>query len=147
MMREFGCTQDTIAQRIGKDRSTIANLTRLVNLPPEIQSLVESGDLTTGHAKVLLGLHGPEAQIALANSIVRRHLSVRQTEQEAARTGRAGRAKRPVQVPAAYPDLEERLRRRLGTRVNIVKNRRGGKIVIQFFSAEELDRLIEILLG
>jgi ParB family chromosome partitioning protein len=147
MMREFDYTQETIAQRIGKDRSTIANLVRLVNLPPEVQSLVESGDLTTGHAKVLLGLHGPEHQIRLAHHIVQGQLSVRQAEQVATRAARGGRPKRAVRIPAVYPDLEEQLRRRLGTRVNIVKNRRGGKIVVQYFSAEELDRLVELLLG
>jgi ParB family chromosome partitioning protein len=146
MMKEFGYTQDSIAQRIGKDRSTIANMTRLVNLPPEVQGLVESGDITTGHAKVILGLHGPETQIRLAKQIVQGGLSVRQAEQEAARAARPGKARRPLRIPAAYPDLEERLRKRLGTRVNIVKNRRGGKIVVQYFSTEELDRLVEILL-
>ena len=146
MMKEFGYTQDTIAQRIGKDRSTIANMTRLVNLPPEVQGLVESGDITTGHAKVILGLHGSETQIRLAKQIVQGRLSVRQAEQEAARTARPGKVRRSLRIPAAYPDLEDRLRRRLGTRVNILKNRRGGKIVVQYFSSEELDRLVEILL-
>lgn len=146
MMKEFGYTQDTVAQRIGKDRSTIANMTRLVNLPPEVQGLVESGDITTGHAKVILGLHGSETQIRLAKQIVQGRLSVRQAEQEAARAARPRNTRRPLRIPAAYPDLEERLRKRLGTRVNIVKGRRGGKIVVQYFSTEELDRLVEILL-
>jgi ParB family chromosome partitioning protein len=147
MMREFDHTQESIAQRIGKDRSTVANLIRLINLPPEVQSLVESGDLTTGHAKVVLGVQGPEAQVRLARRIVEGQLSVRQAEHLAVRATRAGRARRTVRVPAAYPDLEERLRRRLGTRVNIVKNRSGGKIVLEFYSADELDRLVELLLG
>jgi ParB family chromosome partitioning protein len=147
MMREFEHTQESIAQRIGKDRSTVANLIRLINLPPEVQSLVESGELTTGHAKVLLGVQGPEPQVRLARRIVEGQLSVRQAEHVVARVTRAGRPRRTVRVPAAYPDLEEQLRRRLGTRVNIVKNRRGGKIVVEFFSAEELDRLVELLLG
>ena len=147
MLKEFAYTQDTIAQRIGKDRSTVANMMRLINLPPEVQSQVEAGQLTTGHAKVILGLDRPEAQIALANRIIHGQLSVRQAEKEAARAIRLLRGKRAVRLPSAYPDLEDKLQRRLGTRVKILKHRRGGKIVVEYFSADELDRLVEVLLG
>jgi ParB family chromosome partitioning protein len=147
MLREFGYTQDTIAQRIGKDRSTIANMMRLVNLPSEVQSLVESGDLTTGHAKVVLGLDRPEAQSRLAHLIVQGQWSVRQAEKMTAKAMRSPKAKKAARLPGPYPDLEERLQRRLGTRINIVKSRRGGRIVVHYFSASELDRLVEMLLA
>lgn len=147
MLKEFGYTQDSIAQRIAKDRSTVANMMRLLNLPSEIQSFVESGELSTGHAKVILGLERPEAQVRLANQIREGQWSVREAERMASQLLRSPKRKRAVRVPSPYPDLEERLQKRLGTRVNIVKNRRGGKIVVQYFSAPELDRLIEVLLG
>ena len=143
LITEFGFTQEAVAQRIGKDRSSIANIARLLNLPADIQQLIESGGLTTGHAKVLLGLPGPEAQLRLARHIMERHLSVRQAEQLASQSARS----RPT-VKRAQPasDLEERLQRRLGTKVSIQNGRRGGKIVLHFFGRTELDRLVELLL-
>ena len=147
LVNEFGLTQDAVAQRIGKDRSSIANIVRLVNLPNEIQGLMESGQLTTGHAKVLLGLTHPELQLKLARQIVESQLSVRQAEQLVARLGRATKGRRPAKRTGAYTDLEERLQRQLGTRVSIVAGRRGGKIVLDYFTSEDLDRLVEMLLG
>lgn len=147
MMKEFGYSQDTLAQRIGKDRSTIANLVRLIHLPAEIQRLVEAGSLSLGHAKVILGLSQSELQLQLAQIIVRNQMSVRDAEKWNPGASRVGKRKKAILVPGPYGDLEERLRKRLATRVTITKNRRGGKIVIQYFSAPELDHLIEILLG
>ena len=144
LITEFGFTQESVAQRIGKDRSSIANIARLLNLPQAIQQLVESGGLTTGHAKVLLGLPSPEAQLRLARQIIERHLSVRQAEELAAHS-----SPRPQQaVKRAQPasDLEERLQKRLGTKVSVQNGRRGGKIVLHFFGRTELDRLLELLL-
>ena len=80
LIQEFGFTQEVVAQRIGKDRSSIANIARLVNLPKEVQDLVESGALSTGHAKVILGLSSLQAQLTLARQIVESQLSVRQAE-------------------------------------------------------------------
>lgn len=147
MMKEFGYSQDMLAQRIGKDRSTVANLVRLVHLPADVQSLVESGALSLGHAKVILGLSQPETQVQLAQAIVRDQMSVREAEKWASGASRAGKRRKRIHVPSPYSDVEERLRKRLGTRVTITKNRRGGKIVIQYFSAPELEHLIEVLLG
>ncbi|MEW6542697.1 MAG: ParB/RepB/Spo0J family partition protein [Nitrospirota bacterium] len=147
MVAEFGFTQDALAQRIGKDRSSVANIVRLVNLPNEIQQLVESGHLSSGHAKVLLGLPKGEAQINLARQIVKDQLSVRQAEHLAESRVKGRKARRSAPRQKAYPDLEERLQRRLGTKVSIVKGRSGGKIVLDYFSTAELDRLVELLLG
>ena len=143
LITEFGFTQEAVAQRIGKDRSSIANIARLLNLPADIQQLIESGGLTTGHAKVLLGLPGPEAQLRLARHIMERHLSVRQAEQLASQSVRS---RPPVKRTQPASDLEERLQRRLGTKVSIQNGRRGGKIVLHFFGRTELDRLVELLL-
>ncbi|MBM4132646.1 MAG: ParB/RepB/Spo0J family partition protein [Nitrospira sp.] len=147
MGKEFGFTQDSIAQQIGKDRSSVANIARLVNLPNEIQSLVESGKLSTGHAKVLLGLPKTESQLKLARHIVSAELSVRQAERLATSQPRTAKPKQQGRAARAYPDLEERLQRRLGTRVSIVKGRSGGQIQIDYFTPAELDRLVELLLG
>ncbi|MFM8552535.1 MAG: ParB/RepB/Spo0J family partition protein [Nitrospiraceae bacterium] len=147
MAKEFGFTQDAIAQQIGKERSSVANTARLINLPNEIQSLVESGQLSTGHAKVLLGLTKAEAQLKLARHIVAGQLSVRQAERLATSQPKAAKPKRASRMARTYPDLEEQLQRRLGTRVAIVKGRSGGQIQIDYFTSAELDRLVELLLG
>jgi ParB family chromosome partitioning protein len=144
LLNEFGFTQETVAQRIGKDRSSIANIARLVNLPNEIQRLIESGVLSTGHAKVILGLTHADAQLKLARQIIEHQLTVRQAEKTAAngsKTARTARRQKP------YPDLEDKLQKHFGTRVSIARSRRGGKIVLHYFAPEELDRLLELLLG
>ncbi|WP_447978799.1 ParB/RepB/Spo0J family partition protein [Candidatus Nitrospira bockiana] len=141
---EFGFTQESVAQRIGKDRSSVANIARLIQLPHDIQQLIENGQLSTGHAKVLLGLSSAEAQRTLAREILAGALSVRQAEKLAASHARPHR---PRTRTTPYADVEERLQRRLGTRVSIAKGRRGGRIVLHYFGPEELDRLLEILLA
>jgi ParB family transcriptional regulator, chromosome partitioning protein len=143
LITEFGFTQEGVAQRIGKDRSSVANIARLLNLPTEIQQLIESGALTTGHAKVLLGLPGLEAQVRLARQIMERHLSVRQAEQLASHSTRP---QPPAKRAQPASDLEERLQKRLGTKVSVQHGRRSGKIVLHFFGRTELDRLLELLL-
>ena len=147
LINEFAFTQDTVAQRLGKDRSSIANIVRLVNLPNEIQVLIESSAISTGHAKVILGLPRPEGQIKLARRIVEGQLSVRQAEKAAAGESRVSKVKTGIRQQKAYPDVEDRLQKRLGTRVSILKSRRGGKIVIHYFTSAELDRLLEAILG
>lgn len=147
MLNEFGLTQNAIAEKVACDRSSVANLLRLMSLPHEVQQMVESDQLSTGHAKVILGLVTAEAQLNLAQQIVKDQLSVREAEQlvqahvEARKPG-----KRPMRVPLRS-DLEERLQKRLGTRVDVQKRRRGGKIVIHYFSPEELDGVVERLLN
>ena len=147
LLNEFEFSQDTIAQRTGKDRSTIANMVRLVNLPYEIQRLLESFQLSTGHAKVILGVGRPEAQLRLARLIVQGQLSVRQAEKLAATEVGPLKARHRSRPSPLYPDLTQKLQKRLGTRVGIQKSRKGGKIIIQYFSVADLDRLVELLLG
>lgn len=143
LITEFGLTQEQVAQRIGKDRSSIANISRLTNLPHDIQQLLELGQLTTGHAKVILGLSTPAAQHSLTRSIIDGQLSVRQAEKIAAQ---ASKPRRAPGRPTPHSDIEDRLQKHLGTRVTIQKGRRGGKILLHYFGPEELDRLIEMLL-
>ncbi len=144
---EFGLTQETLAQNVGKDRSSVANSLRLLNLPNEIKELVESLKISMGHAKVLLGLSRLELQLKLAKQIVEGQLSVRQAEQLVASGLRSMHSKQGMKRLVAYPDLEEQLRKRLGTKVLIHKGRKGGRIEIHYYEPADLNRLIDMMLG
>jgi ParB family chromosome partitioning protein len=147
MMNEFGLTQDIIAQRVGCERSSIANVVRLINLPSEVQQLIETNQLSMGHAKVVLGLPGQNEQLRVAQRVVSKALSVRETEKliESSSAAKKRGAKELRRTP--WSDIEERLQKRLGTKVMIQKGKRGGKIVIHYFSPPELDGIIEMLLN
>ena len=146
MMNEFGLTQDIIAQRVGCERSSIANSVRLMNLPMEVQELIESGQLSAGHAKVILGLANPAEQLRVANLVIVRNLSVRETEKILASSViiRKRNAKEPRRSPLL--DVEERLQKRLGTKVSVLNGKSGGKVIIHYFSPAELDGILEQLL-
>jgi ParB family transcriptional regulator, chromosome partitioning protein len=147
MMNEFGLTQDIIAQRVSCERSSIANVVRLINLPSEVQQLIESNQLSMGHAKVILGLPGQNEQLRVAQLVVSKALSVRETEKliESSPVAKQRRAKELRRTP--WSDVEERLQKRFGTKVIIQQGRRGGKIVIHYFSPPELDGILETLLN
>ena len=146
MMNEFGLTQDIIAQRISCERSSIANVVRLMNLPAEIQQLIETNQLSMGHAKVILGLPGQNEQLRVSQLVVSKALSVRETEKlvESSPVAKKRGTKELRRTP--WSDVEERLQKRLGTKVIIQKGRRGGKIIIHYFSPPELDGILETLL-
>jgi ParB family chromosome partitioning protein len=147
MMNEFGLTQDIIAQRVGCERSSIANVVRLINLPSGIQQLIETNQLSMGHAKVILGLPSQNEQFRVAQLVVSKALSVRETEKliESSPVARKRGTKELRRTP--WSDVEERLQKRFGTKVMIQKGRRGGKIVIHYFSPPELDGILETLLN
>ena len=146
LMTEFGLTQELVAKSVGKDRSSVANITRLVLLPQEIQNLVESGELTLGHAKVLASLQGSEDQLKIGRQIVQKQLSVRQVEQLVSGLKKRVRPRLVVSKQGVYQDTEERMRKRLGTKASIKKGHRGGQIIIHFFSDEELERILDLIL-
>lgn len=156
LVDEFSLTIQEVAERVGKDRATISNFMRLLRLPDEVQDLVRSGKISMGHAKAILTVKEPSAQIGLANKIISEHLSVRAIEAIVARevvldtrtkntTSESPKTKGSGPIPA-YPELEERLRNTLGTKVTVQKKRKGGQVELHFFSDEELDRLVQILL-
>jgi ParB family chromosome partitioning protein len=147
MMNEFGLTQDAIAAKVGRDRSSVANFVRLIHLHPELQELVQGGTLTTGHAKALLGLSSPEDQLRIGKMVASGALSVRETEKlvELSLAGKKRQPKAPASSP--WADLEARLQKRLGTKVTIHPQNQGGKIVIHYFSPAELDGIVETLLS
>jgi ParB family chromosome partitioning protein len=149
----FSLTQAEIAQSVGKDRSTVANLLRLLALPPSIRRLLEGGDLSMGHARALLAVADPARAGELARLAVREGWSVREVERRAGEgTGSAGaRRKKKRSASAGDPAvkaLEEALREALSTRVSVRLGRRGiGTIELTFHGIEDLDRIVEVLTG
>jgi ParB family transcriptional regulator, chromosome partitioning protein len=146
LLARFGWTQEELAQRVGKERSSIANALRLLRLPAPIQDDLRSGRLTMGHARALLALMTPAEQLALRDEILAHDWSVRATE-DTVRTTTAGRPPRPKQRrrSAELAALEDALQRALMTRVRIVGGERQGRIEVSYANAEELERLTALL--
>lgn len=146
LMKEFGLTQEAVARALGKERSSIANTVRLLALQPEVQAWVEGDQLSWGHAKVLLGVSDPEQQVRLGRRAVTERLSVRDLERLVRPPHRAGRANnaRKGHRPS---EIEERMSRRLGTKVRLIHGKTGGKIVIDYYSPADLERVIDMILG
>ena len=147
LSEEFHLTQDAIASAVGKDRATVANLLRLLKLPDDVRAHVASGVLSMGHARALLGLEAVVRQQEAASEVIRRKLSVRETEALVKRL-EAGGKKRPARAPAGdihTQAAEDRLRLLFGTRVRIVREGAAGRIEIAFGSEDELIRIYEQL--
>ena len=144
--QEFGMTQEEISKRVGKERSTVANVLRLLKLPEEVRSLVASGELSMGHARALLTVEPPSKQQKLAAQIVQRGLSVRQTE--ALTSTGARKAKKSAKPGDVFTrEAEEKLTKHLRARVEIQRRRRGGKVIVHFSGEEELMRIFDELSG
>jgi ParB family chromosome partitioning protein len=139
---EFKLTQDDLAKRVGKERSTITNFLRLLHLPKEVKLDLAGGALTMGHAKALLSLERSRDQVQAALLIVKKGLSVREAEALAARFKNPPQEKKTRQSHELKA-VEEKLKRSLGTKVSIISKARGGRIVIEYYSPEELDRILE----
>jgi ParB family transcriptional regulator, chromosome partitioning protein len=147
LKEEFHLTQEDVARRIGKDRATVANALRLLKLPASVREKIREGSLSAGHAKALAALVSADDQERLADEIIRRALSVRQTEKRVASFSSEGKVQRERRSDPFTRDAEEKLSRRLKTRVRIARSRRGGKIEIAFGSEEELIGLFDRLSG
>jgi len=146
-LQDSGTTQDALAKKLGKDRSTISNTLRLLNLPMVIQQDLIDGRLSMGHARVLAGLKDEMTQRKLRNLVLKKGLSVRQLEDLVKEQGKKISKKDPVgqKVDHYILSLEEELKRSLGTKVELRKRGKAGKIIIHFYSDDELDRLLDIL--
>jgi ParB family chromosome partitioning protein len=149
LINEFAFTQEDLAARVGRARSTVANTLRLLDLHPAVQAAVADGLLTEGHARAIGGLD-VDTQPRIIEAIVDDDLSVRQAEELVRRlkTPREPSTAQPTRTPD--PELErveEDLRRALGTKVRMARSRRGGRIVIEYYSDEELSRLYDRLMG
>ena len=149
LIDEFGFTQDALAERVGRARSTVANTLRLLDLAPGIQAAVADGRLSEGHGRAIGGL-ATELQERVLDSVIGQELSVRQTEELVRRLREPKPQSAGPKARSADPDMErveEDLRRSLGTKVSLARSRRGGRIVIEYYSDEELGRLYERLTG
>jgi ParB family chromosome partitioning protein len=148
--REFNLSAEDIGQRTGKDRTTVVNFLRLLNLPPEVRRLVEDRRLSAGHARCLLALATPELQVEVAEKAVAEGWSVRQTERTTQRMTEGRKPKHPDEA-ATDPNVKaaiEQLERALGTKVRIIeKNKQKGRIEIDYYSAEDLDRIYNLIAG
>ncbi|HUM10314.1 MAG TPA: ParB/RepB/Spo0J family partition protein [Myxococcaceae bacterium] len=146
LIQEFGLTQDQVGERVGRDRTSVANALRLLQLPGAVKELLVSGALGMGHARALLGMGtGPEL-VTIAERIVREQLSVRETER-IVRTARApvtGSTRKPAGSTAARAVVED-LQRRLGTKVRLEDRGGKGTLEIDFFSYEDLERILALL--
>ena len=147
LMQKFHLTQEALSKRVGKDRSTIANFLRLLKLPPIIQQDLIDGQLTTGHARVLVSIESLSAQKEVRDRIIKKSLSVRQTEDLVKKIVTLKKSKSPQTETDHYIEsLSKDLQKSLGTKVIIRRKGKKGKIIIEFYSDEDLGRLIDQLL-
>ncbi len=154
LMDEFELTQDEVADLISKSRPAVANSLRLLNLSPEVQELLSQKVISSGHARALLGIKDQEKQSEYANVIIDKQLSVREVEKEIKKMQSEGSKPAPKkkeldpQLVAVYSDLEEKLKQSTGTKVSIIaKDNSKGKIEIEYYNQDELERIVDMLQG
>jgi ParB family transcriptional regulator, chromosome partitioning protein len=150
LITAHGFTQEQVARRVGKDRSSVTNILRLLKLPADIQHMVEREQISMGHARALLPLEDPEQQRKLARRIVTEALSVREVErlvEQWRSPSQSDQEQEPVPVDPNIKAAERRLQKQLGTQVKIVLNKNGGRIQIEFHTEEEMERLYDLLMG
>jgi len=145
LLEECHLSQQQLAQKIGKDRSSIANTLRLLNLPEEVQRIISSGKLSEGHARAILSLSSEKEKIALSRRVVKEGLSVRKTEDLVYGKKKTSGTKKRAKLSPAFFEIEEKLKQFFGTSVKVVGKRKGGKIEIEFYSEEDLTRILELL--
>ena len=149
LVDEFGMSQEDIAARVGRARSTVANTLRLLDLDSRVQAALVDGSISEGHARAIGGL-ATDQQSRVVGTVVEQQLSVRQTEELVRRLREPRRIAAAAAPPRLEPELErveEDLRRALGTKVTLARSRRGGRIVIEYYSDEELTQLYDRLIG
>ena len=146
LMEEYKLTQEELAKTIGKSRSYIANTIRLLNLDDEILENIKDGKLTPGHGRALLSISNKKERLETAHAIINDKINVRETENMAKKTKetKSKSKTKPTKDPF-ITDIEEKLMSSLGTKVNLIPKKRGGKIEIEFYNEEDLERIIEIL--
>lgn len=143
---EFSLTQEEIASKVGKSRSSVANIVRLLKLSPYVQEKVSDGAISYGHARAILGVEGEENQCEITDEIIASQLSVRETEKLIQKLGevKVEKEKKPVSNPF-YKEIQEGLQHLLGTKVQITQGKKKGKIEIEYYSEDELERIIHLI--
>jgi ParB family chromosome partitioning protein len=145
LLEECGLTQKDLSLRIGKDRSSIANTLRLLNLPQKAQDLIANGELSEGHARAILSLSDEKEQITLSRHIIRDGLSVRKTEDLVYHRKEKSKKRKLKGTASRFSEIENTLKQFFGTKVNVVHGKKKGKIEIEFYSEEDLSRILELL--
>ncbi len=148
LIKECNLTQEVVAQKVGKDRATVANFLRLLKLPKLIQESARSGDLSMGHAKALLALNDKEDQLAIWKKILNEGLSVRNTEKmarDAANPIKKEKKTAPTKKDYYLEEMENKLRIKLATKVNIKPRAKGGVIELEYYDSDDLDRLVNVI--
>ena len=146
MMEELAYTQEQVAERMGKERSTVTNYIRLLKLPPDIQIAVRNNSISMGHARAIINVDNVDQQLFIFNEIKKQGLSVRQTEELVRKLYTSGAVKKPVKaaLPAPFRKIEDNLASHYGTRVKMQHNKKGhGAITIEYFSIQELNTILE----
>ena len=149
LLTEFQLKQEEVAERVGKSRTAVTNSMRLLKLDERVQQMIVEGMLSTGHARAILSIEDPDLQFQTANKVYNDNLSVREVERLVKKIGKEKPVKkeRDFQQDAVFQDLEEKMKAALGTKVSINrKDEKKGKIEIEYYSIEELERLMEILI-
>lgn len=148
LMVEFKMTQDELSKRVGKSRSQIANTVRLLNLDEPILKMISDNKLTAGHGRALLSVEGKKDRLLLAQKIIDGNLSVRQVEELSKNESMSKKKKKnaPKEINPVFIELTDKLQRSLGTKVKIKGTEKRGKIEIEFYSTDELERLLEMLI-
>jgi ParB family chromosome partitioning protein len=146
---EYGLTQEELAGKVSKDRSTIANTLRLLNLPEKIKQMIREGEISGGHARAILSLENEKEQLELARRIIDDNLSVRVLESVVygRKRKKRGRSLKLKKMPPDFADAETRLKQYLGTKVELKRGLKKGKIEIEFYSDSDLTRLLDLILG
>jgi ParB family chromosome partitioning protein len=148
LVEEFGMTQQQVAGKVGKNRVTVTNTLRLLKLPDEAKDALLAEEISEGHARAVLRLRGEKAQIQALEAIIHRGLSVRQTEELVRRmVEEPGRKPKTSEKSPELRALEDQFRQALGTKVSLSRGRRGGKLVIYFYSEEELQGVYDLIVG
>lgn len=145
LMQQCGLTQEQVAQRLGKSRSAVANLLRMLNLPKQVSDLVASGELSEGHARALLGAENERDMINLSNQVVQRGLNVRQTEALVKFMKEESKPRQERPRCAELSIVEEAARMRFGTKVTITGNEKRGKLILHYNTPEDLERIYEFI--
>ncbi len=147
LIQELNYTQEQVADRVGKDRTSIANIVRLLKLPPEVQKMVADGKISMGHARALITLESPDQQVFLARLIIERNLSVRDVERMMAKKKHPAITKSKKEMDADLLALQDEMVKILGTKVSISGNTEKGTIKLFYFSLEDLNRIFEKIKG
>jgi ParB family chromosome partitioning protein len=148
LVDEFGLTQQQVADKVGKNRVTVTNTLRLLKLPREVKEALLQGEITEGHARAMLRLPSQKDQLDVLKTVLKGALSVRQTEQLVRRLAEEPKHRpKPAEKPPELTALEDDFRQALGTKVNLSRGSKGGRLVIYFYSEEELQAIHDLIVG